>query len=101
MQKIDYRKKYNEYYSQRKNVISIVNLPPMNFLMIDGSEDPNNNPRYSESLNALYALAYTLKFKVKKSSLAIDYKVTPLEGLWWADDMSEFKLEMDYDDHAT
>jgi hypothetical protein len=27
---------------------------------------------------------------IKKSETAIDYTVMPLEGLWWADDMSDF-----------
>ena len=27
---------------------------------------------------------------IKKSDIGIDYGVLPLEGLWWADDMSSF-----------
>ena len=44
-------------------------------------------------MGALYGVAYTLKFSVKKGPLQIDYKVMPLEGLWWTEDMSEFTLE--------
>jgi hypothetical protein len=65
----------------------------MNFLMIDGTGSPNNNPDYSDAVGALYALAYHLKFTVKKGPLGIDYKVMPLEGLWWAEDMRLFTLE--------
>lgn len=35
-------------------------------------------------------MSYTVKFKVKKGPTATDYAVMPLEGLWWADDMSTF-----------
>jgi len=61
--------------------------------MVDGIGDPNNNPDYSEAVSALYSIAYKLKFTIKKSPLAIDYKVMPLEGLWWAEDMALFNLE--------
>ena len=30
---------------------------------------------------------------VKKGELAVDYGVLPLEGLWWAEDMSKFSVE--------
>ena len=63
----------------------------MNFLMIDGCGDPNTSQEYAEAVRALYALAYALKFKVKKSAAGLDYMVMPLEGLWWADDFSNFK----------
>ncbi|MCP4184757.1 MAG: hypothetical protein GY761_15815 [Hyphomicrobiales bacterium] len=62
----------------------------MNFLMIDGKGDPGNSTEYSQALEALYGVSYTLKFAVKKGPVAIDYGVMPLEGLWWADDMSVF-----------
>lgn len=65
----------------------------MTFLMIDGMGSPNDNPAYSDAVGALYAIAYYLKFAVKKSTLEIDYKVMPLEGLWWAEDMRLFTLE--------
>jgi hypothetical protein len=64
----------------------------MNFLMIDGQGDPNTSPAYQEAVEALFSVAYAIKFKVKKT-LAIDYGVPPLEGLWWADDMSMFSVE--------
>ena len=65
----------------------------MNFLMIDGDGDPNNSKKYSNAVEALFSVSYTLKFMVKKGHLAIDYSVMPLEGLWWADDMSTFSTD--------
>jgi hypothetical protein len=41
-------------------------------------------------VEALFSVSYTAKFIVKKSPEKIDYAVMPLEGLWWADDMSVF-----------
>jgi hypothetical protein len=48
---------------------------------------------YRDALEALYPLSYTLKFMVKKGPQAVDYGVMPLEGLWWADNMSAFTVE--------
>ena len=93
MKTLDLIKEYQQFYLQPKNTISLVQVPKMNFLMIDGKGSPNNNPDYSDALGALYGIAYTLKFAVKKGPLQTDYKVMPLEGLWWTEDMSEFTLE--------
>jgi hypothetical protein len=93
MKTLDLIKEYHQFYTQLKNTVSLIQVPNMNFLMIDGKGSPNNNPDYSDALSALYGVAYTLKFAVKKGPLQTDYKVMPLEGLWWAEDMSEFTLE--------
>ncbi len=61
----------------------------MNFLMIDGSGDPNTAQEYRDAVETLFSLSYTLKFMVKRTE-NFDYVVMPLEGLWWADDMSKF-----------
>jgi hypothetical protein len=93
VQTLDLIKQYQSLYLQPRNLISIVDVPKLNFLMIDGKGNPNNNPDYSDAMGALYGVAYTLKFTVKKGPLQVDYKVMPLEGLWWTEDMSEFTLE--------
>jgi hypothetical protein len=67
----------------------LVVVPPMAFLMVDGSGDPATDPEYPDAVAALYALSYALKFALKKAA-GLDYRVAPLEGLWWADDMREF-----------
>ncbi len=93
MKKINHAKEFSYLYKQPKNKINLVDVPPLKFLVIDGIGDPNNNPDYSEALSALYSTAYKLKFAIKKGPLAVDYKVMPLEGLWWAEDMALFNLE--------
>ncbi len=62
-----------------------VDVPPINYLMIDGHGDPNNSPLYQAAVEALFSLSYTLKFAIKKAGGG-NYAVYPAEGLWWAAD---------------
>jgi len=93
MKKIDYKKELKHLYKPSPKTIAIVDVPEMNFLMIDGQGDPNTSQEYSDAIESLYAVSYALKFMIKKGNLEIDYGVMPLEGLWWADDMSQFSIE--------
>jgi hypothetical protein len=90
MQIVDLKKEFKHLYQPSAREVVEVDVPPMTFLMIDGEGDPNTAPAYAEAVEALFAVSYAIKFAVKKGSLAIDYGVMPLEGLWWADDMSSF-----------
>lgn len=69
----------------------IVDVPPALFVMVDGEGDPNRSTEFQESIGALYSIAYGLKFLLKKTG--VEYRVSPLEGLWWAPDMKVFNLE--------
>lgn len=91
MGKIDLKREMKELYRPSAKVVSVVDVPPMSFLMIDGQGDPNTSAEYSTAVEALFALSYALKFAVKKGPEAVDYGVMPLEGLWWSDDMSSFE----------
>jgi hypothetical protein len=90
MKKIDYKKQLKHLYGPSAKQVESVEVPQMNYLMIDGKGDPNTAKSFSDAVEALYPVAYTLKFMVKKGAMDIDYGVLPLEGLWWADDMSAF-----------
>lgn len=90
MEKLDYTKQLKHLYVPSAKKVEIVDVPRMNFLMVDGEGDPNTAKAFSDAIEALYPLAYTLKFMVKKGKTGIDYGVPPLEALWWADDMSAF-----------
>lgn len=93
MKTLDWKKELKPLYQpSTKEVVTVV-VPALNFLMVDGKGDPNTAQEYADAIEALFTVAYTLKFMVKKSALAIDYGVMPLEGLWWADDMSKFSTE--------
>ena len=90
MAKIDLKKDLKQlYYASSKEPVEVT-VPPLNYLMVDGHGDPNSAPEYAQAVEALFAVAYTAKFMVKKELQAIDYAVMPLEGLWWADDMRAF-----------
>jgi len=91
--KVDYKEKLKHLYKPSAKKVEMVNVPKMNFLMIDGQGDPNTSQSFREAVESLYAVSYTIKFMVKKGNLAVDYGVMPLEGLWWADDMSKFSVE--------
>ncbi len=90
MDKIDYKKEYKEFYNPSAKVVTAVTIPSFNFLMIDGRGDPNTSVDYKQAIEALYAVSYSLKFKVKRSKTAIDYGVMPLESLWSVDDIEQF-----------
>ena len=90
MEKIDYTKQHKHLYGPSPRKVEVVDVPRMNFLMVDGEGDPNTAKAFSDAIEALYPLAYTLKFMVKKGGTGIDYGVLPLEALWWADDLSAF-----------
>ncbi|MGD0807447.1 MAG: hypothetical protein ABSA10_08275 [Anaerolineales bacterium] len=81
MKKLDLKKQLHNLYHPSAREISVVDVPDMNFLMIDGTGDPNIAPAYAEALTALYQLSYTIKFSFKKGKRTIDYRVMPLEGL--------------------
>jgi hypothetical protein len=89
MAKIDFKKEYKTLYQPSAKEVVAVDVPAFNFLMLDGHGDPNTNPGYGEAVSALYSLAYTIKFSVKKKTTT-DFGVMPLEGLWWVEDMRLF-----------
>jgi hypothetical protein len=90
MEKIDLKKELKHLYKPSAKEIVEVEVPAFKYLMVDGEGDPNRSPAYAEAVEALFAVSYTAKFMVKKGTPAQDYAVMPLEGLWWADDMSVF-----------
>jgi len=71
---------------------ALVSLPARWFLMVDGEGNPNTAPAYREAIETLYPLAYALRAAVKAAT-GDAYTVLPLEGLWWADDMSRFSVD--------
>jgi len=88
--KIDLKKELKHLYQPSAKEVVQVDVPTLRFLMIDGEGDPNTSQRYTEAVEALFTVSYTVKFMVKNGPTATDYVVMPLEGLWWADDLSTF-----------
>jgi hypothetical protein len=93
MSKVDFKKTHKELYNPPMRFV-VVDVPEMQFLMVDGHGNPNTAQEYQDALEALYAVAYKLKFNSKKK-LGKDYIVPPLEGLWWAEDMDTFTSARD------
>ncbi|MEA5079902.1 MAG: GyrI-like domain-containing protein [Anaerolineaceae bacterium] len=91
MEKIDLKKVYKDLYSPSKKEFSLIEVPPLQYLMIDGQGNPNTSQRYQQAVETLYGLTYGLKFHIKKT-LAIDYTAMGLEGLWWTPDMHDFSV---------
>ncbi|WP_159700312.1 GyrI-like domain-containing protein [Arthrobacter sp. 18067] len=91
--KSDFKKEIRTY-SAKHGEFSVVTVPTMQFLMIDGHGNPGTAQAYKDALTTLYPVAYKLKF-FSKNELGKDYGVMPLEGLWWADDMESFTSARD------
>jgi hypothetical protein len=92
MEKVDFKKFYSELYNPPRQPV-LVDVPEMGFLMVNGTGDPNTALAYREALEVLYAIAYSIKFALKKSGGSPEFFVPPLEGLWWSDDMEDFLLQ--------
>ena len=90
MDKIDLKKLYRELYNVGKKAVKphFVDVPALQYVMVDGRGDPNTSEQYQNAIGALYGVAYTVKFVAKGSGS--DFGVMPLEGLWWSAPPEEF-----------
>lgn len=86
--KVDFKKSMKEFYQPSPKEVVLVDVPEMQFLMIDGMGSPGDSQEYQDALAALYPIAFKTKFLSKAKGK--DYVVPPLEGLWWADNMNDF-----------
>ena len=91
METLDLRKEYQYLYKPSAKNIELVDVPRLQFVMIDGAIEPGtgpgNSPLFQENMQALYGAVYSLKFAVKlRKENAVDYPVMALEGLWWVED---------------
>lgn len=91
--KVDLARQIGMYSAPRDRFV-LVDVPPLQYLAIDGRGDPNTAPAYREAIQTLYPVAYRLKF-FSKRELGRDYTVMPLESLWWADDLTAFTTGRD------
>jgi hypothetical protein len=86
----DLKREWKELYAPPTGRVVLVDVPDMHALMVDGQGDPNTSPAYQAAVGVLYGLAYALQFHLKRTGE--DFVVMPLEGLWWSDDTTAFKL---------
>ncbi len=82
--KFDYKKEYKDLYIPKRKP-TLIDVPTMNFIMIDGQGVPGHK-EYQDAMQVLYSLSFTIKMS-KMSGQEPDgyfeYVVPPLEGLWW------------------
>jgi hypothetical protein len=90
--KVDLRRELKTLYGPPAGRPVLVDVPEVSFLMVDGQGDPNRSQDYRDAVQALFAVSYAVKFAIKRAA-GIDYRVMPLEGLWWVDDMSTFTVD--------
>lgn len=83
MPTLDLKKDLKALYNPSAKEVSVVDVPAMNFLMIDGAGDPRGSEAFARATEALYSVSYAAKFALKRSDPNLDYTVMPLEGLWW------------------
>ena len=88
----DFKKEYKELYMPKKTP-SIIDVPTMRFIMVNGEGDPNTSPLYKKAVEVLYGLSYTIKMSKKGETQPegyYDYVVPPLEGFWAIDEDKPF-----------
>ena len=76
------------YFPSAKEPV-FVDVPPMQFAMVDGTGDPNSAKGFQEAIGALYGVAYTAKFAAKKEGIR-GILVMPVEGLFWTEGSDTF-----------
>ena len=81
----DLKRELRHLYAPSAKEFTVIDVPPLNYLMVDGHGDPNTAPSYREAVEALYRASYAARKAAGRRHV-----VAPLEGLWWADDLSVF-----------
>lgn len=85
----DFKKEHRDLY-QPKTTPTLIDVPAMNFIMVAGHGNPNDDDgAYAEALSLLYGLSFTIKMSKMGGGQPegyFDYVVPPLEGLWWTGD---------------
>ena len=77
----DFKKEHKDLY-QPKTAPSIIDVPEMTFIAVDGRGDPNTSESYKAAVELLYGLSYTIRMSNKH---LLEYVVPPLEGFWQVD----------------
>lgn len=80
MFKIDHRKTLKHLYHPSSKVPTLLEVPAMNFLMLDGRGKPDGKG-FAQAAEVLFPLAYTLKWSIRLAC-DVDYHVMPMEVCW-------------------
>jgi hypothetical protein len=79
----DWKKDMKDLYFPPTGKVVEVQVPALDYLVVEGHGDPKSNQGFQVAVEALYSMSYMLKFMVKRKAPAKDFKVGPLEALWW------------------
>ena len=90
--KLDLKKEFKDLYKVSDKTPIMVNVPKQKVISIEGKGNPNTSLEFKNAVEALFPVAFKIKFTSKKE-LNKDYTVMPLEGLWWTKDMKDFSIE--------
>lgn len=85
-EKLDYKKEYKDLYLPKQKPM-LIDVPRMNFIMVDGKGEPAGK-EYQNAMQVLYALTFTIKMSKMSGQQPkgyFEYVVPPLEGLWWCE----------------
>ena len=75
---------YPLIYSAKVAKASIIDVPALRIMAISGEGEPNG-PRFRDSVEALYSIAYAINFMPKKGNTPegfVSFRVSALEALW-------------------
>ncbi len=97
MRTIDYREELRHLLDAPADTGTLVEVSPMNFLMINGAGPTETGDNFPHSLEALLLTSFVIKHSVKNSDLQIDYQGLPPECLWWTHENGVF-MRADKDD---
>lgn len=81
--KIDYKKDYRNIYLPKTDPV-IIDIPKMQYVMINGTGNPNGE-EFKKVIEALYSFSYVVKMSYKSNEVPegyYEYTVFPLEGIW-------------------
>jgi len=85
---VDYKKIEKTLYLP-KTAPSIIDVPEMTFIAVDGKGNPNTVAEYKTAMEIIYGLSYSIKMSKMGNSVPegyFEYVVPPLEGFWWSQD---------------
>jgi hypothetical protein len=88
---LDLKKEYKALYLPSAKQVVLIDVPPLQFAMIEGTIEPGaspgTSPSFGDAMQALYGISYTLKFMSKqRKENPIDYPVMALEAQWWVEE---------------
>ena len=95
----DLKKELAQLFNPPRDPV-LVDVPELGYLMIDGKGAPepaegDEPTELQRSFTALFPVAYTIKFRLKRDGLAMS--ILPLEALWFTDEQT-FDMNAPKDD---